>query len=175
MNHIDNSADNIPRQVVPRDFSFLSEADQQIVQGLYGFMETLSGCTGCAFILQGMKVSGIGDGIQADIDITEGTFLYDGKLYHLENPVHLTGLLSGRDVSFLLEEQDHEPSPVYDENLAPTINCHKKYICGDVVNAMATPAVRAMDMKRFTLQGGGAVTDVNSEIMDIITTPAMQL
>ncbi len=169
MNHTDNSADNIPRQVVPRDFSFLSEADQVIVQGLYGLLETVSGYPGCAFILQGMHVSGTGDGLAADIDIAPGMFLFDGKLYILENSVHLSGLMSGRDVHFILEEKDCEPSPVYDENLAPTVNCHKKYICGDVVNNLATPAVKASDMKRFE-SGSWTVDDVDAEIFRVIHT-----
>ncbi len=170
MNHTDNSADNIPRQVVPRDFSFLSEADQAIVQGLYGLLETVSACPGCAFILQGMEVSGAGDGTTADIDIAPGMFLYDGKLYILENSEHLSGVMSGQHVRFLLEETDVAPSPVYDENLAPTVNCHKKYVCTDVVNGLATPAVRASNMKRFA-SGSWTVGDVGAEITYIVQTP----
>lgn len=169
MYHIDNSADNIPRQVVPRDFSFLSEADQLIVQGLYGLLETVSGCPGCAFILQGMHVSGTGDGFSADIDIAPGMFLFDGKLYILENSVHLSGLLSGRDVHFLLEERDSEPSPVFDEHLTPTVNCHKKYICGDVINTLATPAVKASNMKFFE-SGSWTVDDMSEEIWRVVHT-----
>ena len=169
MNHIDNSADAIPRQVVPRDFSFLSEADSQIVAGLYGLLETISGCSGCAFILQGMHISGLGDGIAADIDIAPGMFLYGGKLYILENSVHLSGLMSGRDVHFILSEKDSEPSPVFDSNLTPTIQCHKKYICSNVVDVLATSAVKASNMKRFE-HGSLTVDDVDNEIFMVIHT-----
>ncbi|MFV0501217.1 MAG: hypothetical protein ACK5MH_06465 [Bacteroidales bacterium] len=120
-------------QVQPNDFSFLSKADFLLVTAFVGLVKNAFGLSDATnpIVISGLEVVSTPAGSGITIDISEGILLYKGKMYHVEG---IAGLSFINQQAFLstakLRLPDAivcEPSPVYDENLAKTINRHYKY------------------------------------------------
>lgn len=126
------------RQVQPKDFSFLSEADKEIVASIEKTIRVIYGydneqkpiiLSGLVFDVSQQKVS-------------KGEILYKGCLYGLENDARtnyawVSNFKSGlnmitteseSDIYIRLKQIDIEPSPVYDVDRIKSIYCHKKNI-----------------------------------------------
>lgn len=121
-------------QVQPNDFSFLSKADMLLVTAFVGLVKNAFGLSDTTnpIVIFGLDVvySSADSGIS--VDISEGILLYKGKMYYVGGQTDLTfinqqAFLSAAKLLLPLDAVVCAPSPVYDENLAKTINRHYKY------------------------------------------------
>lgn len=135
MDYIDENLDNVPRQVVPADFSFLSLVDRSIVRAMSGLIKSLTGLDSeTTPILLGF----------ATVQMTspyryKATILYQEEIMEL-NVTGSDNEAAGVDSwgTFLkktkvqVAEEFVTPSPVYNEGLELNIYVHKKrYLRGD--------------------------------------------
>lgn len=132
MNTVENSE---KRQVMPADFSFLSEADSQIVQAMAGMIYALFNFNETqGIVLSGLmmsKTSGVGV-TPAIYKFDAGIVLYNYKLYMVSGieAYSTTGQIENQPIKVSLAPNALvvDPSPVYNESLEKTINVHKRYV-----------------------------------------------
>lgn len=145
MNRINNAADGGNRQIQPRDFSFLSEADQFLEKAMVSLVWKLHGYgspqQGKAVVFSGMEMDwGGASTSDLTMGVTEGLFVYEDRIwsfpgwYWWKNG-HISNLSAGglslpsyySEVSNLCAvfkrntrdgsyDMDAEPSPVYHDN-----------------------------------------------------------
>lgn len=134
MNFVDENLDNVPRQVVPGDFSFLSLVDRSIVRAMSGLIKSLTGLdSDTTPILLGY----------ATVQMTspyryKATVMYQEEIMELdvtESDNREVGVDSWKTflekMKVWVTEGVVKPSPVYNEGLEPKINVHKKrYLTG---------------------------------------------
>ena len=123
------------RQVVPEDFSFLSEADEQICQGMYKMLCNIYGFDGTKPIV----ISGL-DLIMSlnpmsqnkSVQVTGGVLLTaEGDVVEVEGiqftvNTTITTEQIRQALTIEITEIDVSPSPVYDKNGSLNIYCHKE-------------------------------------------------
>ena len=154
MNIIDHTSDDI-RQIVPADFSFLSDADQQVTAALHAALAALLGLNPDATIaVSGCQYSDDRDvdptSVPSDLNcqLTAGTLLHGGRLYTLAayswqqlNPEgRRFGTMPHACISF--EEQLAAPSPVYGADLTLSQQPHRHLVarlCMGVLNNTYQP------------------------------------
>jgi hypothetical protein len=128
MNYVDESLDNVPRQVVPGDFSFLSLADRAIVRAMSGIVKSLTG------IDSDLEPVLIG---YATVKMTspyryKATVMYQEEIMELdvtESDNREVGVTSWKTflekMQIWVSDEVVSPSPVYGEGLQQNINVHK--------------------------------------------------
>lgn len=123
------------RQVVPEDFSFLSEADLQICQAMYRMLCRIYGWDGTKPIV----ISGL-DLIMSlnpmsqnkSVQVTGGVLLTaEGDVVEVEGiqftvNTTITTEQIRQALTIEITEIDVSPSPVYDKNGSLNIYCHKE-------------------------------------------------
>lgn len=123
------------RQVVPEDFSFLSEADLQINQGTYKMLCNIYGFDGTKpIVISGLnfRISLNPNGSTKSVKVEDGLLLMaDGDTIEVEGSVFMTSNSTTEDLilnslSIEITEIDVSPSPVYDKNGSLNIYCHKE-------------------------------------------------
>lgn len=134
MYKITHDADSIARQVVPQDFSFLSDADGQIVKALELIISRVFGVDVSKPVLLGNRVitSRItGDGKK--FTFGANTLLWQGRLYDLPQSGEA---FAANETAFLREtyitpiETIVAPSPLYGVNEARDVYVHKSLSFG---------------------------------------------
>lgn len=133
------------RQVVPEDFSFLSEADLQICQAMYRMLCRIYGWDGTKPIV----ISGL-DLIMSlnpmsqnkSVQVTGGVLLTaEGDVVEVEGiqftvNTTITTEQIRQALTIEITEIDVSPSPVYDKNGNLNIYCHKQRV-GTIRNWLA--------------------------------------
>lgn len=124
------------RQVVPEDFSFLSEADEQICQGMYKMLCNIYGFDGTKpIVISGLNlIMSLNPLSQTkSVQVTGGVLLTaDGEIIEVEGlqsfTVNTTITTEQIQQALTIEivEADVSPSPVYDKNGSLNIYCHKE-------------------------------------------------
>lgn len=122
------------RQVVPEDFSFLSEADEQICQGMYKMLCNIYGFDGTKpIVISGLNLTiSLNPNGTKSVKVEDGLLLMaDGDIIEVEGSVFMTSISTTEDLilnslSIEITEIDVSPSPVYDKNGSLNIYCHKE-------------------------------------------------
>lgn len=122
------------RQVVPEDFSFLSEADLQINQGTYKMLCNIYGFDGTKpIVISGLNLTiSLNPNDTKSVKVEDGLLLMaDGDIIEVEGSVFMTSNSTTEDLilnslSIEITEIDVSPSPVYDKNGSLNIYCHKE-------------------------------------------------
>lgn len=134
MYKITHDADSIARQVVPQDFSFLSEADGQIVKALELIISRVFGVDVSKPVLLGNRV--ITRRITPDgsrFTFGANMLLWQGRLYDLPSS---SETIAASESEFLRStyviplETTVAPSPVYGVNEVRDVNVHKSLSFG---------------------------------------------
>ncbi len=134
MKYIDHSSDDV-RQIVPGDMSFLSDADQEVVEAMGGMLCSLFGVTEkMAVVMKGMRASLVlreTPAVGSMMTIEGGVVLHGGKLYTFSggSVEGQSRILEGyaSNYALLFTESDVvNPSPVYGETIAFTETPHKE-------------------------------------------------
>lgn len=153
MNKITEEGKSI-RQIVPADFVFLSQADQQIWSAIDWVMRKLCGFDPVSrkaiIVVGGLKVNWDNNSGAGTCTIGTGFVSYKGVLWELEEAVtipyeggqddiasRLTGTFRGYNMCF--EEKIVQPSPVYGADNTEQVSPHKKQVC-KILKAADTPA-----------------------------------
>lgn len=135
----------VQRQVVPEDFSFLSEADQQICQAMYRMLCRIYGWDGTKPIV----ISGL-DLIMSlnpmsqnkSVQVTGGVLLtVEGDVVEVEGIQFTVNTMTTAEqiqqaLTIEIAETNVSPSPVYDKNGNLNIYCHKQRV-GTIRNWLA--------------------------------------
>ncbi len=133
MKIINHSGDTV-RQIVPQDMSFLSDADQQIVEAFGNILGMMFGLSGdSALVMQGMDrtfVPPSGDRM-GSLSFTGGVVMHNGKLYSFAGGEvgGMGGLPESYGSQFCLKFTENDtvaPSPVYGANIETTVSVHKE-------------------------------------------------
>lgn len=120
MNEIHDNG-NAVRQVQPRDFSFLSEASQEIVAVIQGFLVSIGAMSDGMGDVHPIILSGLEKTINGSVaTITEGFVMYKKRIYHIPAYSGETGVKYCFSPNLVVVT----PSPVKDVDFANTINCH---------------------------------------------------
>lgn len=129
------------RLVQPVDFSFLSDADKDIVKGIEALVRTMYGIpTGYAIVLEGLVYTG------ATGMVSDGTVLYNGRIYEVTGGQFDTSVSGGSTPAtpvyrvLNLYQITVDPSPVKDKNGSANIECHKRNY-GTVDSAAVSGAI----------------------------------
>lgn len=136
MKIINHEADNERRQVVPADFSFLSDADQEVVGVFHAAMCALFGITPNTALAIGCQFEGINVGDHWEYGLGAGTLIYKGKFYELSsvprirteqqlNGVQMMALVNRYYVQF--GSTAVSPSPVFKYGEG-TVSCHENSV-----------------------------------------------
>ncbi len=121
---------NKTRQVQPVDFAFLSQADSDVVKAVERMLRTMYGWgEDYPIIISGLEYNTYSKPPQqSSYKITSGKVLWNGAIYDVEEVQLKTGLNTVgsilNSVYFVMKRKVVAPSPVYDKNMAKTINCH---------------------------------------------------
>lgn len=124
---------NKTRQVQPIDFAFLSMADKEVVQAVETMLRTMyDWAEDYPIIVSGLEYNVFRKPPQpASYKITSGKVLWNGLVYDVAELQLKTGLNTiGNiidNVYFKMKRKVVEPSPVYDKNMAKSINCHYEH------------------------------------------------
>ena len=134
MYKITHDADSIARQVVPQDFSFLSDADGQIVKALELIVSMGFGVDVSKPVLLGMRVITrriTPDGIK--FKFGANIILWQGSLYDLPESSETAAASESeflRSTYVIPLETTVAPSPVYGVNEVRDVNVHKSLSFG---------------------------------------------
>lgn len=133
MNRVNHSADSTARQVVPQDFSFLSDASLQVAQALEAMVRTMLGVSDNAPIfLRPLNISTrVVPGEGTKYKLGANILLYDGAVYELpEAPEAAASSINSYLGSLYIIPctEGVEPSPVYGEGLSRDIYCHERLV-----------------------------------------------
>lgn len=134
MYKITHDADNIARQVVPQDFSFLSDADGQIVKALELIISMGFGVDVSKPVLLGNRViirRITPDGIK--FKFGANMVLWQGCLYELPASSESVAASESeflRSTYVMPLETTVAPSPVYGINEVRDVSCHKSLSFG---------------------------------------------
>ena len=134
MYKITHDADNIARQVVPQDFSFLSDADGQIVKALELIVSMGFGVDVSKPVLLGNRVITrriTPDGIK--FKFGANMILWQGSLYDLPASSETAAANESeflRSTYVMPLETTVAPSPVYGINEVRDVSCHKSLSFG---------------------------------------------
>lgn len=115
------------RQVVPADFSFLSEADSQIVELIWALMVGSGLITNAdmgdkyPIIISGLEMSESGT--------SEGMVLYKKRIYHFDATEQHGMASSAAKYCFKKELSAVAPSPVRDKNGVKNVSVHYQSEC----------------------------------------------
>lgn len=153
------------RQIVPADFTFLSQADGQVVKAIEGVLKLMFGYGGVyppssqhetwsadgALIVKGVDVA-YSNSIAT---LNPGVILYDGRLWDLESGASwgydATGS-HGLEASFearalVFEEKVVEPSPVYGASDSVTVSPHVNSTCRIAEVSNLSGAEKSLNLK----------------------------
>ena len=134
MYKITHDADSIARQVVPQDFSFLSDADGQIVKALELIVSMGFGVDVSKPVLLGKRVITrriTPDGLR--FKFGANTLLWQGSLYDLPASSETAAASESefmRSTYVMPLETSVAPSPVYGINEVKDVSCHKSLSFG---------------------------------------------
>ena len=134
MYKITHDADSIARQVVPQDFSFLSDADSQIVKALEMIISMGFGVDVSKPVLLGNRVITrriTPDGIK--FKFGANMVLWEGCLYDLPASSETVAASESeflRSTYVMPLETTVAPSPVYGINEVRDVSCHKSLSFG---------------------------------------------
>ena len=134
MYKITHDADSIARQVVPQDFSFLSDADGQIVKALELIVSMGFGVDVSKPVLLGNRVITrriTPDGIK--FKFGSNMILWQGSLYNLPASSETAAANESeflRSTYVMPLETTVAPSPVYGVNEVRDVICHKSLSFG---------------------------------------------
>lgn len=127
MNYVDESMDNVPRQVVPGDFSFLSLADRSVVSAIAKLITTLTGVEDNKPILLG-TVAIENNKTSQTFAFGPATLLYNGLIYDLpkikSSKEHKSFAAFMSRTYIYPKRVTVAPSPVYGKDLAQNVNVH---------------------------------------------------
>ncbi len=131
MNYVDESMDNVPRQVVPGDFGFLSMADRQIVEAMAKLIVTLTGVQDNKPILLGLVNVEKNDTTKT-YGFGPATLMYNGMLYELQK-VRSVGVYKDfktfmAETYIVPKRTVVAPSPLYGEDLQQNVSVHYKCV-----------------------------------------------
>lgn len=121
------------RQVQPVDFSFLSEADRDIVRGFEAYLRATNNGWDSSkpIVLQGVM------GNVTTRIVSDGIILYDGRIYDVTGCGGFTPAVVG-DIKIGLKQTVVSPSPVRGATDITTVDAHKNNI--GVVTLQSMPA-----------------------------------
>lgn len=134
MYKITHDADSVARQVVPQDFSFLSDADGQIVKALELIISRVFGVDVSKPVLLGNRV--ITRRITPDgskFTFGANMLLWQGRLYDLPSSSETVAASESeflRSTYVIPLEGTVAPSPVYGVNEVRDVNVHKSLSFG---------------------------------------------
>ena len=120
MNEIHDNGTTV-RQVQPRDFSFLSEASQEIVAVMQGLLVGIGAMSVEMGDIHPIILSGLEKTISGSVaTITEGYVMYKKRIYHIPSYTGEAGIKYCFNPNLVVVA----PSPVKDGDFANTVNCH---------------------------------------------------
>ncbi len=135
----------VQRQVVPEDFSFLSEADQQICQAMYRMLCRIYGWDGTKpIVISGLDLIMSLNSMSQNksVQVTGGVLLTaEGDVVEVEGiqftvNTTITTEQIRQALTIEIAETNVSPSPVYDKNGNLNIYCHKQRV-GTIRNWLA--------------------------------------
>lgn len=132
MRYITHDADEIARQVVPQDFSFLSEGTRDVVRAMEKILRAMYDIAeGKPIWLGKMTFTSAGtvNGVRQWI-VEKGSVLLDGLIYDVA-PIIASGsstLIAAQTTYVKLSSVNIEPSPLYQENGERDVYVHKNAI-----------------------------------------------
>lgn len=126
---VDEEMDDVTRQIVPADFSFLSKACDAVTEALSRTLEVIVGMDSNQVVVLGAipltkKKTQTADVYQ--FTLGEGIVMYDRKIYHLPKYMFTGTKRELGEIHFVLSSVVVKPSPVLDVNLQANVNVHKK-------------------------------------------------
>lgn len=133
MRYITHDADEIARQVVPQDFSFLSEGTRDVVRAIEKILRAMYDIAEGKPIWLGKMTftsAGIGRDGRRQWMVENGVVLLDGLLYDIA-PIVASGsntLIAAQTTYVQLSSVNIEPSPLYQENGERDVYVHKNAI-----------------------------------------------
>lgn len=131
MNIITHDADNKARQVVPQDFSFLSDADRQITAALSKILRTMFEVDDNSqpVFLGALNISSKEiPGAATQYTLGANVLMYQGMLYEMDKSPTMQAENKTEFLKNLViypTMVDSQPSPVYGEGLEQNIFVHK--------------------------------------------------
>lgn len=164
------------RQVVPEDFSFLSEADLQICQAMYRMLCRIYGFDGTKpIVISGLNlIMSLKPMSQnKSVQVEDGLLLMaDGDIIEVEGSLFMTSNSTTEDLilnslSIEITEIDVSPSPVYDKNGSLNIYCHKEKR-GTIRNWLQEAILPAPQSNRIILADVDRVYCMDLVINDLV-------
>lgn len=153
MKRVTHDADNERRQVVPKDFSFLSDADSDVVVGVASIVATLLGMSpDDPIILRGCRLTRQRSGDTVTYTMGDGLIMYAGAIYSVNNvpPVVVEGDMTVGALAEFLDTyyvifgaSTVSPSPMYKYG-EQQVACHEE--C-KVTGISATPDAETIKLK----------------------------
>ena len=183
MKRVTHNADNERRQVVPKDFSFLSDADSDVVVGVASMVATLLGMSPSdPIILRGCRLTRQRSGDTVTYTMGDGLIMYAGAIYSVNNvpPVAVEGnMTAGAFEEFLdtyyvvFGASTVSPSPMYKYG-EQQVACHEECKVTGLSTGQTAENVKLKDLKALP-RLGDAVSYVayNAYVIGIFT-PTIQ-
>lgn len=132
MRYITHDADDMARQVVPQDFSFLSEGTRDVVRAIEKILRAMYDIAdGKPIWLGKMTFTSAGtiSGVRQWI-VEKGLVLLDGLIFEIA-PIIASGsstLIAAQTTYVQLSSENIEPSPLYHENGERDVYVHKNAV-----------------------------------------------
>lgn len=152
------------RQVQPVDFSFLSEADRDIVRGFEAYLRATNNGWDSSkpIVLQGVM------GNVTTRIVSDGIILYDGRIYDVTGCGGFTPAVVG-DIKIGLKQTVVSPSPVRGATDITTVDAHKNNV--GVVTISSMPAAddefSYTELNRLnTFADAALVDDLNQRLLE---------
>lgn len=153
MKRVTHNADNERRQVVPKDFSFLSDADSDVVKGMASMVAALLGISASSpIILSGCKLTRQESGGVVTYTMGDGLIMYAGAIYTVNNiqPVAVEGVMTASAFAEFMNTyyvvfgaSTVSPSPMFKYG-EQQVACHEE--C-KVTGLSATPDAEGIKLK----------------------------
>ena len=143
------------RQIQPVDFSFLSDADKDIVLAFENTLRTMYGWANDApIVLSGLELTIDTNVRPTRVVVSDGTVVFNGVVYPVEGMEPFGGVATigavRRSITMRLTKKVVQPSPVFDKNLSRTIECHYEYY-GQLTQGTVTPSIVVYDSRSTNL------------------------
>lgn len=161
MKEITSTADNVRRQVVPADFSFLSQADTDVVRGVGLILGAMFGLGERDALSLGVTVTRQQVGDQWHYGLSDGVVLLGGSFYevrgvrmvafdHYLSKAEMDAFAS--DYYLIFGERTVSPSPVYKYGEG-TVSCHVQTCVTEISQQPDANTVRIADLRTLPTVG----------------------
>lgn len=184
MKRVTHNADNERRQVVPKDFSFLSDADGDVVAGVASIVATLLGISPSdPIILRGCRLVRQQSAGGVTYRMSDGLIMYGGAIYTVNNvaPVAVDGNMSASALTEFLDTyyvifgaSTVSPSPVYKYGEQPVV-CHEECRITGLSTMPDAEGIKLKDLKALPKLGDAvSYMSYNAYVIGAVFTPTVE-